>query len=71
MTHQKKFQDFMVDARIPSSWRDRVPIVYTPDQIIWVVGYRIDDRVKINKSTKKVITIIFERIEESDCGFRA
>jgi len=71
MTHQKKFQDFMVDARIPSSWRDRVPIVYTPDQIIWVVGYRIDDRVKISKSTKKVINIIFERIEESDCGFRA
>jgi tRNA(Ile)-lysidine synthase len=61
MNQTKKLQDFMVDVKIPRSWRDRVPLVSTDDQILWVVGWRIDDRVKVTGKTKKVLRLKFER----------
>jgi tRNA(Ile)-lysidine synthase len=55
----KKLTDFMVDAKIPCSWRGRIPIVCSPKQIIWVVGWRIDDRVKVNGSSKEILRLEF------------
>jgi tRNA(Ile)-lysidine synthase len=53
----KKVGEFMVDARIPRAWRARIPILYTPRQIIWIAGWRIDDRVKITEETRQVLRI--------------
>jgi len=62
MSQTKKLQDFMVDSRIPVSWRDRVPLICSPEQILWVVGWRIDDRVKVTEHTKDILLIKFERL---------
>ncbi|MBM4447065.1 MAG: tRNA lysidine(34) synthetase TilS [Chloroflexi bacterium] len=62
MSQTKKLQDFMVDSRIPRSWRDRVPLVCSPKQILWVVGWRIDDRVKVTENTKEILCLRFERL---------
>jgi tRNA(Ile)-lysidine synthase len=62
MNQTKKLQDFMVDAKIPRSWRDRVPLVSSAQQILWVVGWRIDDRVKVTEKTKKILRLQFERL---------
>jgi tRNA(Ile)-lysidine synthase len=57
MNITKKLQDFMVDAKIPRSWREHIPIVCSPQQIIWIVGWRIDDRVKVTEATKEVLRL--------------
>jgi tRNA(Ile)-lysidine synthase len=62
MESSKKLQDFMVDARIPSGLRDSVPLVCSPEHIIWVVGWRIDHRARVTPSTKRVLCLEFERI---------
>lgn len=62
MGESKKLQDFMVDAKVPRSWRDRVPLVCSPGGIIWVVGWRIAERVRVTDSTKKVLRLEFERL---------
>jgi tRNA(Ile)-lysidine synthase len=62
MSQTKKLQDFMVDSRIPGSWRDRVPLICSPEQILWVVGWRIDDRAKVTENTKQVLRLQFERL---------
>jgi len=62
MGQTKKLQDFMVDSRIPRSWRDRVPLICSPKQILWVVGWRIDDRVKVTENTKEILRLQFERL---------
>lgn len=62
MGEQKKLQDFMVDAKIPRSWRHRVPLLCSPEGILWVVGWRIAEDVKVTHSTKKVLRVEFERV---------
>jgi tRNA(Ile)-lysidine synthase len=63
MSMPKKLYEFMVDAKIPRSWRDRIPIVCSPRQIIWVAGWRIDDRVKTTKASKEILRLEFIRSE--------
>jgi tRNA(Ile)-lysidine synthase len=59
MNMPKKLHGFMVDAKIPRSWRGRIPIVCSPQQIIWVAGWRIDDRVKLTQASKEILRLEF------------
>mgnify|MGYP001119102187 CR=1 FL=1 len=59
MNMPKKLQDFMVDAKVPLSWRDHIPIVCSPGYPIWVVGWRIDDKVKVTDATKEILRLEF------------
>ena len=61
MDMPKKIQRFMVDAKIPLRWREHIPIVCSPQQIIWVVGWRIDDRVKVTEATREILRLEFIR----------
>ncbi|MES0279024.1 MAG: tRNA lysidine(34) synthetase TilS [Dehalococcoidales bacterium] len=57
--HEKKLGVFMIDARIPQAWRDRIPVVCSPQQIVWLAGYRLDERAGITPETKKVLRLEF------------
>ncbi|MBN2075558.1 MAG: tRNA lysidine(34) synthetase TilS [Dehalococcoidales bacterium] len=59
MDQPKKVGEYMIDAKIPRTWRKRVPVVCSPDQIIWIAGYRIDDRVKVTDTTNQVLRLEF------------
>jgi tRNA(Ile)-lysidine synthase len=59
MDMPKKLQDFMVDAKIPLSWRQYIPLVCSPQQIVWVVGWRISDGVKVTEASKEVLRLEF------------
>jgi len=61
ISQPKKLGEFMIDSKIPHAWRQRIPIVSSTEQILWVVGYRIDDRVKVNENTKQILRLKFER----------
>lgn len=62
MDVQKKLQDFMVDARTPRSWRDCIPLVCSPEGIIWVVGWRIAEWAKVTDDTRSVLCVEFELV---------
>ncbi|MBN1212461.1 MAG: tRNA lysidine(34) synthetase TilS [candidate division Zixibacteria bacterium] len=53
----KKVGDYLTDKKVPSVYRDEIPVVCDKEGIIWLVGYEIADRVKVDHQTKKVITI--------------
>jgi len=61
MSQPKKLNGFMIDAKIPQTWRQRIPIVSSPGQIRWVGGWRIDERVKVTSETKKVLCLSFKQ----------
>ena len=60
MSCAKKLQDFMVDAHIPRTVRDRVPLVCSPHHILWVMGWRIDERAKVRENTRQVLRLRFQ-----------
>jgi len=57
MSQPKKLSEFMVDAKIPRTWRQRIPVVCSPQHILWVVGWRIDEQAKVTDSTKQVLCL--------------
>jgi tRNA(Ile)-lysidine synthase len=57
----KKVARFMLDARIPHDWRRRVPLVCNEQQIIWVAGWRIDERAKVSAQTRSVLRLKMSR----------
>ncbi len=59
MEQPKKLQDFMVDAKIPRSWRDRVPLVCAGEDILWVVGWRIAHPYRVTSKTRQVLRLEF------------
>jgi len=58
----KKISDFLTEAKVDSSSKKEQLVLLNKDKIIWVVGHRIDESVKINNETKRVIKLIVRRI---------
>lgn len=54
---RKKLQDFFVDEKIPRDERDLIPIIENEGNIVCIVGYRLDDRYKIDHNTKRCLQI--------------
>ncbi|MDP3580471.1 MAG: tRNA lysidine(34) synthetase TilS [Ignavibacteria bacterium] len=50
----KKVSDFLTDAKIPASEKKNRLVLLNRNKIIWVVGLRISDEVKITNKTKRV-----------------
>ncbi|MFW6056847.1 MAG: tRNA lysidine(34) synthetase TilS, partial [Chloroflexota bacterium] len=61
MCGSKKVQDVMVDCKVPVLARDGVPVVCAGENIIWLVGCRVDDRFKVASSTRSFLRLSFTR----------
>jgi tRNA(Ile)-lysidine synthase len=59
----KKIKDFFIDNKVPVMERDTVPIVTMNGQPIWIVGFRIDDRIRVLKETTKLLMMQFEAVK--------
>ena len=57
MEGTQKLKDFFVDHKIPKFERPKIPLLISNDKIAWIIGYRIDDRVKIIEKTRKVLKV--------------
>jgi tRNA(Ile)-lysidine synthase len=65
--------DFMINSRIPATIRDRVPVLSVgagpQDElkvgpILWIAGWRLDERAKVTERTKRILLISFSRTDE-------
>jgi tRNA(Ile)-lysidine synthase len=57
----KKVLQFLAERKVPADHRTQVPLVADKKGIIWVVGHRIADRVKITSTTKRMLLLKFSR----------
>jgi tRNA(Ile)-lysidine synthase len=53
MNQKKKLSDFFIDLKISSAVKKQIPLVCRGNEIVWVAGYRLDDRFKVAEKTKK------------------
>ncbi len=61
MKHSKKISDFLNEQKIESFMKKDHLVMINSDNILWVVGLRIDDRYKVTKRTKRVLELCLNR----------
>ena len=54
MKNFKNLSDFFIDAKLDSFSKHNTYLLCSGKDIIWVIGYRIDDRFKLTSKTKKM-----------------
>jgi tRNA(Ile)-lysidine synthase len=61
MNSRKKLSDFFTDVKLSRFDKEKVMILESGGQIAWIIGWRIDNRFRITKSTKKVLVLKADR----------
>ncbi|MBI3603200.1 MAG: tRNA lysidine(34) synthetase TilS [Nitrospirae bacterium] len=62
----KKLQDYFADIKLPRLDRAKVPLLATPEGILWVCGYRADHRFLATSRTTRTLTV--ELLDEASEG---
>ena len=60
MDQNKKLSDFFVDEKVPVPEKERIWIMASGEKIVWIMGYRIDNRFRISSSTSRVLRLRFQ-----------
>ena len=57
MSGRKKLSDYLIDKKVSIAQKKRQFVLLSGDDIVWVVGRRLDDRFCITRSTENVLKI--------------
>lgn len=52
---ESKLKDFLIKQKVPREDRDRIPLLSTPEEIVWVGGIRAGEKWKVDKNTKRLL----------------
>ncbi len=61
----KSLHEFMIDAKIPRGERALLPILVAGDRILWVCGWRVDERARPAPATRRFLRVSFRRKEQA------
>ncbi|MCB0400447.1 MAG: tRNA lysidine(34) synthetase TilS [Flavobacteriales bacterium] len=62
MKGKKKVSDYFIDEKVDVFTKKRVKIITSQGEIVWLVGYRTDERFRVTTHTGKVL--VLERLTE-------
>jgi tRNA(Ile)-lysidine synthase len=51
----KKVKDFLIDQKVPRAEREKIPVLADGEKIIWLVGFRVDERVRVSDKTRRIL----------------
>lgn len=57
MKGKKKLSKFFKDEKIALNEKEKIWLLLSDEKIVWVIGYRMDDRFKVTENTKKIMKI--------------
>ena len=57
---RKKLTRVMIDGKIPREERENIPLIACGDEILWMVGYRMNERYKITSLTARVLELEYQ-----------
>ncbi len=60
----KKLQDFFTDLKVPVETRTTIPVLAAPEGIVWVIGYRQDERFAVHGTTQHRVLVSVEHQPE-------
>lgn len=60
MSGKKKISDYLTDKKIPVHEKEKVWLLCNKDDIIWVVGFRPDNRYRVSDKTRTILKVKFQ-----------
>ena len=57
MAGKKKLSKFFKDEKLSLVTKEKIYVLCSNNQVLWVVGYRMDDRFKVTAATKQILRI--------------
>ena len=63
---KKKLSDFFIDEKVPLARRARMPLITCETGIVWICGYRLDERFKITPRTQNILQIQVEWLSKKN-----
>ncbi|MBQ2797468.1 MAG: tRNA lysidine(34) synthetase TilS [Tidjanibacter sp.] len=60
MSGEKKVSDYLINSKVSMAEKSRQFVLCAGEQIVWLVGHRIDERYKITSATENVVKIVKE-----------
>ncbi len=64
MKGMKLVSDYLTDAKVPRNEKERTLVLMAGDQIIWLVGHRVDERFKVGDQTQMMYLARLEKDSE-------
>jgi len=58
MHGKKLLSDFFIDLKLNQIQKENVWLLLSNEEIVWILGYRIDNRFRMTKNTKRTLKII-------------
>ncbi len=62
---KRKLSDYFNDLKMEPNHKWKHPILYADDRIVWVCGYRLDNRFKISDKTKTIFKLEIKENEQN------
>lgn len=57
MKQPKKISDFLIDLKVPVTKKEQVLLLISGSEVMWVMGYRIDDRFRVTPRTERILVL--------------
>jgi len=57
LTGFKKISDFFTDEKLSLPEKEAAWILYSENKVVWIVGYRIDNRFRVTHETKEILVL--------------
>ena len=55
--HTKSVKQYMIDVKIPKMHRDNMYILADGAHVLWIPGYRISERYKVDENTRHILQV--------------
>jgi tRNA(Ile)-lysidine synthase len=62
MSGRKKLSDYLIDKKVSMAEKNRQFVLLSGDDIVWVIGRRLDDRYAITRKTENVLKVVKESL---------
>jgi tRNA(Ile)-lysidine synthase len=60
MKNKKKVSDFFIDEKLTRFEKESCWLLTSANEIMWIVGYRTDNRFRINGQTTEILEIVIK-----------
>lgn len=58
---KKKLKDYLIDTKVPRFERGRIPLIALGQEVVWLVGYRINETYKVSETTTEILSVVYNK----------